>query len=331
MEQSTGSLGAMLIVVGMHRSGTSAMTGALQCLDVKLGRQLYGGHDRVNAKGYFENSVVADTNDEILARIGSSWDDILGKAHGWWDREDLQPFSRRLAKSLRKDFGARFLWAIKDPRVCRLLPYWLPLLHSLGARPHFLFAVRPADEVHASLMKRDGFSRNKSFFLWSQHYLEAEMASRSYPRVFVSFDRLLQAPVESFERVESQLGINFPVAPRMASGPLKQFLSPDLRHHQAPHHRDESSAIARTTYALQRVLLEEAQDTASAGTEQFDELRHSLTTIVNGFDPLLVEHMRVVASTRGDLQLVVNRLLRSGSYFAGKPIRVVERLLGRMV
>ncbi|MBS3936798.1 MAG: hypothetical protein KGZ43_11555 [Sulfuritalea sp.] len=56
----------VLVVVGMHRSGTSATTGALRCLGVSLGDRLYAGHRGINDKGYFEHSDIADTNDEVL-------------------------------------------------------------------------------------------------------------------------------------------------------------------------------------------------------------------------------------------------------------------------
>lgn len=321
----------MMIVIGMHRSGTSATTGALQCLGVNLGGKLYSGHDEVNAKGYFENSAVADTNDEILARIGSSWDDVLSKEPDWWNRGDLAQFTTRLTKSLRNDFSGRGLWAIKDPRVCRMLPYWLPLLGSLGVRPHFLFVIRPADEVHASLKKRDGFSRDKSCLLWCRHYLEAEAESRGYPRAFVSFDRLLEAPVPTLELVESQLALQFPVRPSAAGPALAHFLSRDLRHHRARHTGEDASAVVQVTIRLQELLMELAAGLAHTSDERFDELQRSLDAIEAAFTPLLVEHLRTVAASRGDLQLVVNRLLRSSSYYAGKPIRFVERLFGRMV
>lgn len=61
-----------VIIIGMHRSGTSAATGALKCLGVDLGGKLYRGHQQINAKGYFEHSDIAETNDEILWRLGSA-------------------------------------------------------------------------------------------------------------------------------------------------------------------------------------------------------------------------------------------------------------------
>ena len=59
----------VLVVIGMHRSGTSASTGALQCVGVELGGKLYSGHRDINAKGYFEHSDIADTNDEVILRL----------------------------------------------------------------------------------------------------------------------------------------------------------------------------------------------------------------------------------------------------------------------
>ncbi|EQD73538.1 hypothetical protein B1A_04899, partial [mine drainage metagenome] len=58
----------VLVIIGMHRSGTSASTGALRCLGVDLGDRLYRGAWRASmTKGYFEHAGIADTNDEVLA------------------------------------------------------------------------------------------------------------------------------------------------------------------------------------------------------------------------------------------------------------------------
>ena len=124
-----------LIVVGMHRSGTSATTGALQCLGVQLGRKLYGGHAHINAKGYFEHSDIADTNDEALLALGSAWDDVLVKEDNWWRRDCLAKYTNRIRRYIRQDFAQSQLWAVKDPRVCRLLPWWLEFLAAERSFP----------------------------------------------------------------------------------------------------------------------------------------------------------------------------------------------------
>lgn len=313
----------------MHRSGTSATTGALQCVGVQLGEKLYAGHSDVNAKGYFEHSDIADTNEEVLLRMGSVWDDVLIKPDGWWQREELRPFAAKMRGYIRRDFSQSPLWAIKDPRVCRLLPWWLEIFRAEGIAPHFLFVVRSPDDVYGSLKRRDGFSRDKSFMLWMLHYLEAEAGSRGYPRSFTSFDQFLEDPQGELRRVERQLGLDFPVSVEAASACLEQFLSKDLRHHQAGEQIESGQSVVGLAYQLEtrlRLATQAAEDTLDTS-----DLYRQLQSLQAGFDALLVEQLRAVGDRRGQVELTVHRLMRSWSWFTGKPVRVVERLFGRDV
>lgn len=62
-----------ILVLGMHRSGTSALTGVLGLLDVYLADTIKG--DENNKKGYFENWKVQQLNDRIFSSIKSNWQD----------------------------------------------------------------------------------------------------------------------------------------------------------------------------------------------------------------------------------------------------------------
>ena len=60
-------MGSVLIIIGMHRSGTSATTGSLPCLGVELGHELHGAHPGINEKGYFEHGQLTDINRASVA------------------------------------------------------------------------------------------------------------------------------------------------------------------------------------------------------------------------------------------------------------------------
>jgi len=327
---STPSTGKqVLVVIGMHRSGTSASTGALRCVGVQLGKKLYSGHSDVNAKGYFEHSDIADTNDEVLLRLGSAWDDVLIKEDEWWKREELIPFADKIRRYIRRDFSNSLLWAIKDPRVCRLLPWWMDIFAAEGISPHFLFVVRSPDDVHLSLKRRDGFSQEKSFMLWLLHYLEAEAGSRSCPRAFTSFDRFLEDPQGELLRAEKLLGLHFPVTVEAASDCLNAFLTKDLRHHKARDSSAKLTPVAELAYKL-NARLQLATQTGENALNT-DDILQEVKSLQNKFDAVLVEQLRAIGYQRGQLELTVHRLMRSWSWFTGKPVRLIERLFGRDV
>lgn len=320
----------VLVIIGMHRSGTSASTGALRYLGVDLGDRLYQGHAGINDKGYFEHAGIADTNDEVLATLGSSWDDVLLRSNDWWKQEKLALYVHKVHRLIQQDFSRSPLWAVKDPRVCRLLPWWLEIFASLQITPHFLFVVRSPAAVHRSLEKRDGFPREKSFLLWTLHYLEAERYSRGYARTFVDFDRFLEEPVESLLRVERELNLTFPVSVDEAKAGLSNFLSPDLRHHTAEQETREVRPIPELAQDLHAELLR-ATGGASLNTTVMDELWVRMERIQQGFPEALVSHIRSSGIIRGGLQITLNRIFRSWSWVIGKPVRWMERRFGRDV
>lgn len=318
----------------MHRSGTSATTGALRCLGVQLGTRLYEGHADINTKGYFEHSEIADANEEALWTLGSSWDDIVLKEAGWWRCDELRRYRRKILKCIQRDFSRSPLWAVKDPRVCRMLPWWLDILSEAGVEPRFLVMVRPAAAVYQSLARRDGFSRDKAYLLWTLHYLEAERWSRGYPRTFLAFDRFLQDPTGEVRRVARELGLTFPTPPDAARECLKGFLSQDLRHHaDTVEAKEDSSELLALTVDLELALIRVANgEVPTLDATAMDDLQRRMDTLQRSLpSELLTEHLRSTANDRGSTRLVFARCYRSWSWHAGKPIRFLERLLGRDV
>src|SRR5271166_6443184 len=115
----TGSI--PLIVLGMHRSGTSALAGTLHHLGVGLGaRMMQASPD--NPRGYWEHSDVVAINHGVMAELGRAWDDLRPLPAGWAHSEAALRAGRKLSTVLTRDFSEAPLWGLKDPRLCRLLP-----------------------------------------------------------------------------------------------------------------------------------------------------------------------------------------------------------------
>ena len=246
-----------LIILGMHRSGTSLLTGLLSQVGVKMGKRLYAPQKGVNEKGFWEHEDIVDTHDELLLNLGSQWDDLLPLRDRWWEDQAIQPFVARLDKLVRRDFANAYIWALKDPRMCRLLPLWIPLLEARRAKPTFICMNRNPFEVVASLQKRDGFSKEKALVLWLSHSLSAEFHSRGLPRIFVDFDQIVKNPAEVLSKIEREANLVFPVSIKEAKENINGFVSPGLRHHKADaslKHEDE--ALPSMAHELHRIFLE---------------------------------------------------------------------------
>ena len=153
-----------LVVLGMHRSGTSAFTGILDLLGVNLGTQMLETQAD-NPKGFFENKFVVLTNDCILDTLQTSWDDTFPLPADWQKRFEGSQLREDIRAFLRQDMAEDQLSALKDPRLSRLLPLWLPLFAAENINTHFALVVRNPLEIAQSLCDRNGFSTEKSLVL----------------------------------------------------------------------------------------------------------------------------------------------------------------------
>ena len=220
-----------LLLLGMHRSGTSAVAGALENVGVGFGDRLMPSGPRENPRGYFEDLEIFDLHERMLDRAGFSWDDPRPLDLKSLPPGAMDPYRAELIQLLRDRFVGRSLWGVKDPRLCLLAPEWTRILSELEVTPGFVIVYRHPAEVAASLASRNGFSAEKSAGLWLQHNLAAEAATRGRPRAFLSYDELLAHPVEALTTLGETLGMDWPVAPCDVAEPLGEFLLSGLRNH----------------------------------------------------------------------------------------------------
>src|SRR5215469_9555194 len=71
-----------VFVLGMHRSGTSAVTRVLNLLGVELGTGLMAASPD-NERGYWEHLGIVQEHDQLLEALGSSWDDVRALPPDW--------------------------------------------------------------------------------------------------------------------------------------------------------------------------------------------------------------------------------------------------------
>lgn len=179
------------VVLGMHRSGTSALAGTL----AKLGARpplTMGAAAADNPRGFWEPRPIAELDDEILAAAGSRWDDWRGLDPVWFDTPDVAPLHRRARDLLIGEYGAAERFVLKDPRMCRLVRFWSRVLAEAGVAPRYVLPVRMPLEVARSLAKRNGFTIGHGLRLWLRHVLDAEQATRGAPRCIVAWDDILR-------------------------------------------------------------------------------------------------------------------------------------------
>lgn len=159
---------------------------------------------------------------------------------------------RAEAKSiLWEDYGDARRFVIKNPRMARLVPFWVPVFRAASARPCFVHPVRNPIEVARSLACRDGFKQTRSLLMWIDHTLAVLQAAHDAPAAFVDFDSLLARPSVSVEGVLRRLGVSLSDEARQA---LDAAVRPGLRHHRVPSNALDlaarAAAIAHTLHGL---------------------------------------------------------------------------------
>ncbi|HQT45638.1 MAG: hypothetical protein B7X08_00170 [Acidocella sp. 20-63-7] len=238
-----------LLVLGMHRSGTSSVTGTLNQLGVRLGQGLLPPMPD-NPKGFFEQKPVVDLHDEILKALGTSWDDPRGLPEGWEDAPALGPYLEKLRQLIAQDFSGVKLWAAKDPRLCRLLPLWLRILGTLNITPKIILVVRNPEEVIHSLGERNETAAEQAAMLWLSYTLTAEHNSRPLPRSVVLYEDWLRDWRNETRRLNADLALNLPEPSAERASEIDSFIDTTLRHHQNP---DKTTLVAPQNAWIPRV------------------------------------------------------------------------------
>ena len=220
---------AAYLVLGMHRSGTSATAQLLALAGADLPDNVMPG-DEHNAKGYFEPWKISVFNDQRLRAAGSAWDDPFNLPYQPLAPEAEADWKARAIELFRAEFGEALHPLLKDPRVSVLLPMWREVLEAAGVGARVVIPVRHPLAVAGSLARRDRFPVEKSVLLWTLYMLAAEAGSRDLPRAFVSYDNLLADWRSEVSAMERALGAPLPRLSERAAAEIDGFLSPDLRH-----------------------------------------------------------------------------------------------------
>ena len=255
-----------LLVLGMHRSGTSAVSGTLARIGATPPKTLMpSGRD--NERGYWESAPIKIFNDELLQSAGSRWSDWRQFSRDWYNSAILAKFKERAKELLVSEFGDAPVFVLKDPRICRFPQLWLDLMLEEGIDVKVIMPVRMPLEVAQSLRFRDGFSINFGLLLWLRHALEAEFATRSVSRSILILDDFLSDWKAAVTRVANETAFQWPNLTEASIAEVDAFLTSELKHEnvsssEAWSHPDINQWVRDTYDAL--VELSSNRDSLSA-------------------------------------------------------------------
>lgn len=223
----TGARRTALVVLGMHRSGTSAMARVLNLCGAFLPAKLKPAKLGVNPRGFWEPEAVLDLNVRAMRQLGGDW------CHVNFTLPDAGEFVDEFVADARalvaSEYEGRDVIAIKDPRICVLAPLWHRALAAAGYRPVYVVPVRNPLEVAQSLHARGDLSIDEGLLLW-RDYMErvVAFADATSDVVFVRYTELLDDWRRVIGRIARRLDVPLDAGGKDAE--VQRFLEKSLRN-----------------------------------------------------------------------------------------------------
>jgi len=186
-----------ICVLGMHRSGTSCLTGIMQGLGVELGEVFTASTH--NKKGNRENDRIVRLNESLLTNSGGSWWEPVEVST--WSLE--QAAERDAIVSELSDRGAEY-WGFKDTRTIFTLPFWLEAVPE----PSFIGTFRHPQRVALSLYKRDKTRFAFTWELWHKYNSRLLTLAQQNAFALTDFDLEDEAYMEDVLRKLISLGLD---------------------------------------------------------------------------------------------------------------------------
>ncbi|MER8848740.1 MULTISPECIES: glycoside hydrolase family 99-like domain-containing protein [Mesorhizobium] len=274
-----------IMVLGMHRSGTSALTRVLNLLGATLPDQVIAP-DENNASGYWEPTSLNTLNEKLLAEAGSRWDD-------WrlFDPSNLAPpralfYRTEISRIIDEEYKDASVIVLKEPRISRFVGFYADILRSANFELHCVLANRNPLEVIASLSERDGSTFVTGSLLWLRYTLESESATRGMSRAFASYDAMMIDWRAELTNIVTTLSLGWPMPFGEVEREIDAYLSSDHRHHAISDERlsadERILAWVKNAYSALRVLETDPDDAKAMATLDGVKSEFDAATLVFG-------------------------------------------------
>jgi hypothetical protein len=229
---------AGVVILGMARSGTSAVTGMFVSAGFYAGSNvdLMGPHES-NPAGHFENLKIWRANEDILAALGGVWFEPPAEPQQLearsWAADRLRAVIEEL---LQHADGAPV--AVKDPRIGAMMPLWEPVIGDLL---HPVLVTRDPVEIALSLSRRDGTPIPFALAAWELHTTALLAGLTGRVVTVVPYQELLDSPELAGATVASVTArLAEDRAPRVLAAAATAAVQPGLRRNRVrPHDHDQ--------------------------------------------------------------------------------------------
>jgi hypothetical protein len=296
-------------IVGMHRSGTSAVARALNLLGLYLGEpeSMMEAHPTDNPTGYWEVRSLEVLQQRLL--LGAGIDDLSAEPlpRDWRDRQSTAEAAAGIREVVERLFGSRSLWGFKDPRTSILLPVWQEILGAMDFDMRYVIVLRNPLHVAASLGRRSGIEDTRAFQLtWHYYMLSALSHTRGAKRGFVCYQELLRDWRGALDRVIRQAAIplNVGVDSEIARK-IDDFLQPSLERSATASGDGWAAPFVAESYDLISTVIRDGES-----TRHDDRAQEMLDQYVNSAGRAMAicsARIREIESEARNLQEAISR------------------------
>jgi hypothetical protein len=240
-ERATGIAAGrpIVVVLGMHRSGTSLLANVLHFLGADMADES-DRPSRKNETGFWERPELVAMQDRVLEAIGRP---IASPLHcvpfpaGWWRRKEVLTIRDEICAWIRGRLDRTAgLWGFKDPRTCRLLPLWWDIFRDLGLRVHYVIATRSPAEAAISMAEKNPsarpMSQHRGELMWLAYNYDIFRYVRDADPIVVDYSDWFRDPSAISEALSRRLSLQSDMTSREQADCIASIVRADLRHHR---------------------------------------------------------------------------------------------------
>ncbi|HSW68666.1 MAG TPA: sulfotransferase [Gammaproteobacteria bacterium] len=196
------------VVLGFARSGTSAIARGLKALGIELSDSMNQGNEKWNAKGFWEDTeIVYNINGKAFTLMDFAPYGIQSPSPEQQTDEKLKEIKLAAIELLKQRFAETDYWAFKDPSTVKLLHFWQDIFKDLNINENYVIAIRNPLASARSYQTLTGTSIEVGLLLWLMHVMQAMKETCGKKRVIVSYELLVDDPMQELNRMGNHLKI----------------------------------------------------------------------------------------------------------------------------
>jgi hypothetical protein len=246
---------SIVLVLGMHRSGTSLCSHLLSALGVDMADELPGpgktSLEPDNPRGHWERWEIVEFHDRIFRLFNR---DYFGRFHdfalpvAWWAEPRVTQIRREIVAFLETRMGDGY-FGFKDPRTVRLMPVWHQIFNELKLAPKVVLCLRNPAQVARSLNARDGLDPEIGEYRWLVHMIDFFRYCSNFDYCAIKYEDWFANPAVNIEKLKKFLDLPWQQSEADLALLLSDVVDPGARH-DAPTHQEAGQPLVRTLYQL---------------------------------------------------------------------------------